>query len=455
MTSKYYIEASKYLLYFGYLNDVAVRNPHFAHYPLPPVEYLIRPTDPYAVYIGRVEGTNWLFYWSPSLVKNPIMTVLGVPGAGKSEFVKTLTYRYKAEKHAKFPIIVVDPEDEYFEVAERLKKKGFETKVIRLGEGDYLNIFDRPFKDMDYREWMYRTVIPAILFGIGVSERQAGLMTVALAEAIKKAYESKGFQPYNPRTWNREEPTLEDVVSNLKSANIEKKVDHLRKSRESLRARLSKWVDVASSPFAKPSSVHLSELLKYDYVVIVTKRLPDDAKDVVNYYLLMFFEKLMESLKANITFKLRLMLVFDEGWILLKKKGSQQIAPIEPLIRRARKYGFGVVIATQRIEDVSESVLPLVGTTVILQVTEGEKLEKVARALTIPKRVIAQILRFGTGMAMFKMLWRNMSVANASSPIIVRVESAFGKRVGLELEELESEEYVRKVLTSLPTMPIE
>jgi len=453
LSSIFYSKAGKRLYHVLYALDAAVRAPIFANPPEPAPGVLVRPLSTYSVYLGVTEyGTP--YYWDPELLQNPMIAVIGMPGAGKSELVKTLIMRFRKKARAwgleGVPVFVVDPEGEYGAIARQLG----EGVVLDLGRKDYVNIFDRPSKEVNYQYWARAAVIPGILSAIKATPAQAPVMHSVLEDTVFKVYEEVyRFSPVDRSTWSRDDPTLLDVVKQL-----EQVVEPVREGRKrppphyntylSLYERLKRWVyGEGSDFFAHRSTVKLSELMEQPLVVFNIKYLPQDARDAFTYYIFNYFYWIMKNSQPCTRFCVRILLVFDEGWILLKKREGEE-APIAQLFREARKYGFAAMIATQQYKDVSEDILPLVGTVVILRIRDNEAVEKLAKTLKIPDRIATAIPSLPTGRAVFAPAWRSTAFQNSASPFVVKIESEVEPMYTGVFYEVEAPEEVFKALRS-------
>jgi len=440
--SKFYLEGEKetYTIYFS--EDLALRAPIFMNLPEPEADMLWRPLSTYGVYIGTTEIGRVPWHWDPSLIQNPLIALIGMPGSGKSESVKTLVIRMK-EKGIDIPIIIVDPEGEYDVVVRQVG----EGVVLNIGTEHYVNIFDRPRWDFSYQLWVRKAVIPGILKALRVSPAQAPLMMRVLEKAIFDTYENVyRFDPINKETWKKSDPTLLDVVRQIESdvkpylEGRQKKQPPLFRTKMALLERLRRWVEGEGTDFfAHQSTVKLADLLNQPVVVFNIKALPSDARDMFTFYIFSFFYALMELTPPLPRFGLRLMLVFDEGWILLKQEKGEE-SPLAPLFRRARKYGFASIIATQQYKDVSADILPLVGTVILLRIRDAEAVKKLKETLKIPDRITEMIPNLPTGKAVVSIAWRRTDFQNSNTPFIVNVETAvkpavtciFYKQVGVE-----------------------
>ncbi len=114
-------------------NEIAKRA-FLSRPPEPPAGVLMG--DPFqSIFIGTTKIFKVPFTWSFVNLTNPHIAVVGITGAGKSYFVKTLLVRasYIWNTNA----IIIDFAGEY-----RAWVKQSGGTVVSLGKGDYLNIMD-------------------------------------------------------------------------------------------------------------------------------------------------------------------------------------------------------------------------------------------------------------------------------------------------------------------------
>jgi len=431
--SLFYEEGRKKLYSYYYIQDLAIRSPLFAAsaVPEPEARLLMCDDDELSVFLGYTEyGRPFCWSPSPSRLQNQHVAIIGAPGAGKSETMKTVIVRVK-EAAPDVPVIVIDPEGEYEAIVRQL---GYGT-VIDIGGGHYVNIFDRPSQDEDYMAWAESTIIPGIMKAIELDPRRAPLMSSIIRTYVKKAYEDKGFKPGDPTTW-RDEPTLKDLADLIR-ADVEPYIkgvsqtrDPTLRSKAMLFERLYPWVYLPGADFfAHKSTMHLSSLLESPLTVFSIKRMPEAARNLFTYFIFNYFYKYMERQPPGQSIKLFLMV--DEGWILLKEDPTTKESPLTPMVRRGRKYGFSVWVATQQYKDIKGSgVLQMVGTVMILRIRDAEAVRELKDTLKLPDRIAERIPLLPRGAAVVSASYvAPDSYMFGSTPVIVRVQTAVARTV--------------------------
>lgn len=93
--------------------------------------------------------------------------------------------------------------------------------------------------------------------------------------------------------------------------------------------------------------------------------------------------------------KLRLVLVLDEAWKLMKSGNL-----LEVLIREGRKYGVSVVIATQMLDDMAQGLFENMGTVFVFRLQNTESLDRLSRNYNLAEEHVSMIQNLGLGACM-------------------------------------------------------
>jgi hypothetical protein len=101
-------------------------------------------------------------------------------------------------------------------------------------------------------------------------------------------------------------------------------------------------------------------------------------------------------------YKNRIFLVLDEAWKLVKHSNS-----LETIIREGRKYGAGIVIASQLIEDIDAPFLANIATLFVFRVQNNEILEKLSKNYDLKASDSATIQGLEVGSCMLIQLYKN------------------------------------------------
>jgi DNA helicase HerA-like ATPase len=384
--------------------------------------------DPYAVYIGVTAGDK-PFAFNPRHVVNPLVLVVGVPGAGKSSLVKTLVYGWVSNEYVtgkrQPPVIIADPEGEYSVLASYLRPG--DLVEVTLGT-DYINIFERPVKTIKPLSW-YMRILPVLEKFLNLTERQAPAAHRVLKRVIVKLAQRHGFTD-NPETWRGPDITLEEVYHEVEA--LEKTLRSKQKLTRSERIeyqgastllrRLDTWMYPPFDAFARESTFDLSRVFDYRVVVFNARLIPRNMFDLFTTWLVNYFYGLILEMGPLPSFGIRMVLVLDEAWALLKKSESREANPLEELARRGRKYGIMIVAATQTPEDMDEKMFSLFGTVVTGSLLSDRMVKKLVASRGMPKRFETIIKMLPRGWLVWHVNWASKDFPYANTPLVVRVD---------------------------------
>ncbi len=131
----------------------------------------------------------------------------------------------------------------------------------------------------------------------------------------------------------------------------------------------------------------------------------------------------------------RIFVFLDEAWKILK---SDDV--LETIIREGRKYGVGIVMASQILSDVEKDFLQNIGTIFVLRLQSSASLDELVKDYGVYDIQARSIQDFGQGKCMFIQLNK---AKKKSCFVIAKVDGVrLDKtiRVGLELDGLDIEE---------------
>ena len=98
----------------------------------------------------------------------------------------------------------------------------------------------------------------------------------------------------------------------------------------------------------------------------------------------------MRKFKADSEF--RLFIFLDEAWKIIKKKEL-----LETFIREGRKYGVGLIMGSQILDDIDRKVSENIGTIFVFRMQNADSLEKLSKDYSLTNDVIARIQELGVG----------------------------------------------------------
>ncbi len=366
-------------------NEVAKRA-FFSRPPEPPANVLI--SDPFqAIYIGNTSLFKVPFNWSFMNLANPHIAVVGITGSGKSFFVKSFLRRasYIWNTNA----IIVDFAGEYKRWVEQTR-----GKVVSLAKGDYLNLLDLSnMKPLDRTKQIMNSL--DILTDISLYPEQKRLTE----EAIEQAYTNAGFVLYEIPPTKKEAPTLKEVIALLQEKLQDGSYQYPAELENAI-YRIRQFAREGADYFAHKSTIDLGALTKSGLVDIDLSGLPDDKfRALAALFILQTVKEKMRSEGWLETKGLKAIIVLDEAWKVASDDKSDAIT----IVREARKYGFGLIVASQNPTDVNEAIFSNVGTTFILRIKFERFMNYLQGSLNFSNFIRSEIGRFGVGQAAVKM----------------------------------------------------
>lgn len=186
-----------------------------------------------------------------------------------------------------------------------------------------------------------------------------------LRQAVIDTFSNMGIDPANRRTWDQSPPPFRSIFDTLQSI-----------ASDPLQPQSSVAASVAShisTMFVfntfRPTGQHLdwSELLKLrDRVVILQlKGLEYSLEQAVTEFLLWNLIGYVESKGPS---PLRCFVVLDEAHRMSFDRGT----PVEKLLREGRKFGLGLLLASQQPEDFSPVAFGNTATKVVFQISDDK-----------------------------------------------------------------------------------
>lgn len=295
----------------------------------------------------------------PKKLANQHLLIVGKSGAGKSQTTAGILYELSKQE---IPFLVLDFQGEYI------------SNVLKNGNGDsFLDATKSVALDPSYgmdinplelslngttgekKDYMHNVYqVSAILkqiFGLG------DIQHPVLKDAIKRAYQEKGFSISDRTTWNNEPPQFEDIWAILEfmEQNGGSNVRNLKYRIEPL---FENNIFVSAA-----NSVSINEVLNQNSIINLSAlATPELMKSVARFVLQAVYNRMISEGPSN---KIKLYVVIDEAHKL------SYDSTLTDLIREARKYGVGFILASQSVRDFATVVFENMGTKIALQL-EGE-----------------------------------------------------------------------------------
>lgn len=335
----------------------SVQNPKNEN-PIPPAA----PLE--STFLSVLLGSNSKgdIVWVPAQERNWSMSIVGSAGTGKTQILKGILNELK--KYG-VPYLLFDFRNDYSERGSATSDFG---KILDLGKISINPLeLDAGNKPLDQKHQV--SDIIDLVYKIG--DRQ----TEYVRQAIQHAYEKRGILQDKPGTWKNPYPTFTDVEDALKSM-AEEGPSEVRNSVEGIFARLSPIFEY--QVFSSTNTVIPFEALVKGQTIVSLGTLPNDnLKAIVCEFMLRKLRYFLYSLSESRS--PRLFAVIDEAHRLkYEREASAGI-----LLKEGRKYGVGLILATQDPVDFTDLVYNNIGAILSLQLNEPKYAKNVGEKIGV------------------------------------------------------------------------
>lgn len=320
------------------------------------------------VYLGHVPGEGkdgWVFWEplreKPKKIPNPHIMILGTSGAGKTQTLMSLVYELHRQN---IPSVIFDFHGEY--AGEEFGRK-FNANVMEpLGEvninplelptdpktGEKANPVQLVHEVTDIIDGIYR---------LGI--QQKALLRKALFYTLGEA----GIYKDQPDTWGKSPPDFEE---------LNKALVHFESSGDSfapkLRAKIEELFE--TELFSTKETLPIETLLQ-GLTVLNLHSIHWDAKlqlTMSRFFLKKIYNEMMREGESK---GIKIFCIIDEA----HKVTSDPI--IEKLVREARKYGLGLILASHMPKDFDESVFSNTATKIVLKLEKDDHAKEIVKHL--------------------------------------------------------------------------
>lgn len=351
---------------------------------LKPAVVEVKPT-PLRLLLGRDCDSGKNVYWdpftaTPKKLANQHMLIVGKSGVGKTQAASAFIWELKKTG---IPSVIFDFQGEY--MSSSLTNGKGQTflectgaTVYDAADGLEINPLELPVdphtgKRQNYMKTVYQVAASLTkIFGLG------DIQHAILRDAISQAYIQSGFVISDKQTWNNAAPPflqIRDILrhkeitegGNVRNLNL--RIQPLFDTGVFLDTPVLKGFE---EMFQTTSIIRLSNLATPELMVAVSR-----------FVLQKIYSDMLAKGPAP---TLRVFVVVDEAHKLSYEE------TLTELIREARKYGVGILLASQSVKDFDKIVFDIVGTKVALQL-EGEDAKIMADNLGLINKTEKDIAR--------------------------------------------------------------
>ena len=334
---------------------------------------LFAPSEQYneggnSIYLGKS-----LIYKVPVMLDlgmliNPHMTVVGMSGSGKSYMLRSLIIREHEQAGAR--VFVIDWNGEYKSTIEFLGGRSY-----ILGSEYRIGI-----KSLKNESRMLDCIASAAAHTLKIEDSAIGEVRHYVSE-ILEVRESSGA----------------GGRSTLKPGGTE-----YTSLSEAVRGRLDA---LRIGSFFSEGGFRLEESLEGVTSIDLSNAENDVQREFVVHAVLQMLIEYMHGL--SIGNPGMLLIVLDEAW-----RSAGDIQLIQRLYREGRKYGVGIITATQQISDLDSGVLSNSACTFIFRLQGDERLNRLVELGFIKRRDVQNLSDAGVGRCLLRSTYRGGAAAS-------------------------------------------
>ncbi len=343
--------------------------------------------------LGIEHASSTVVRWAPGRQSNGFFLILGASGSGKTETLKVLgSYIVEAE----VPVLVFDFHgDVVLEGVRSLLLSSGSASTLGLNPME-LDIHSAEESGLYDQRAALRGMIHRAVPALG--HRQAGI----LRDAFDEAYRRAGILDGDVASWNQPPPTFRDVQAVLEEWA---EMDEKKGQRASIEGCLAAVRELFDHPiFGRAQHVSVDEMLTHSLRLDLSK-LPDQIRFIATETLLRKIFRLLR-LRGPIPVqptddrqRFRLFIIIDEAKILSLGGGERDRADniLNELITEARKFGLGMILASQMSDHFSEEVRANAATWLVLKPMDIREAKKNAPNVSVDPEDLIHLAGRGDG----------------------------------------------------------
>lgn len=348
---------------------------------------------PLEIPLGTATEEDRKICWEPGLESNGIFLVLGASGSGKTETLKRLGYHIAEEA---IPVLVIDFHGDVI-------FPGINSVLLSGSMNSFIGVNPLELDSCSAMEtglYEQRVILLEMIRRVvRLGHKQYSL----LLEVVERAYREKGILDDYPMTWGYSPPTLPDVLTLLR---WRAESDNSADERNLARGCLSAVSAVFGHPiFHRHSHLTITNILRGNLRIDLSKINSEAIRYIVAEALL---RKVFRVLRlqgpipvnpAGDSERFRLFIFIDEAKILStfgdNVNSSGHILNI--LATEGRKYGIGLILASQMGEHFGNELKSSAGTWLVMKPMDDREAKRNAPNAQVAPDCLTALVGHGDG----------------------------------------------------------
>jgi DNA phosphorothioation-dependent restriction protein DptH len=315
------------------------------------------------IYIGDEEEFETPIFWNPAdarQVQNPHLMIMGESGSGKTYAAQCLVAELA---QAGIPSIIFDYGLSF--ETENLHKtfvKYCSPQEHRIGEE---GLALKPFEIYSQDVRGPSTVATRLADVFDAAFRFGDIQKKVFIDAVLRAYQTAGILPNDSKTWFKHPPSLSSLSDAIEDLAADRHAYPSHRNAAGLGARLTSFfmlVALRDAPWSWDEMVQDGSSRVH---ILQFRGLEGKTRRVLVELLLwhLFFH-----LKSTGQHALRVFCILDEAHHL----SFRESGPIDNLLREARKFGLGLIFASQQPQDFSPVAYSNTASKLIFQTADPD-----------------------------------------------------------------------------------
>jgi hypothetical protein len=323
-----------------------------------------RPAAPLSVLLGRSRSDHSLKHWEVAKQANGFFMILGASGSGKTETLKVVAveiHRYG------IPCLIFDFHGD-------VVLAGAEDYVMSHGPASTQGINPMELDSTDPADGGVYAQINILLAMLKACVPSPGhRQWRVIKDVLNEVYEQAGVSDKNPASWQRRPPTFTHVLQLLEQKLEDDTI--ARSQRNIIESAFDAVARVFEHPvFARDNQIQIEQLLARSHRLNLV-HLEEEIRFVVTDTLLRKLARALKS-RGNIPVqpqndheRFRLFVFIDEAKILALggKDRDSSSAILNTLATEYRKFGLGMVLASQMSDHFSNETKGQIATRLVLK----------------------------------------------------------------------------------------
>ena len=316
------------------------------------------------IYLGKNVDNGKEIYFDPNIatpkkLANQHLLIVGKSGAGKSQTTSAVLFEMNRQN---IPFLILDFQGEY--IADSLTNgngltflESTKSNVLDPSMGMEINPLEVSIDTFTGQKQKFMNNVYQVASTLKQIFDLGDIQNAVLTDAIKRTYIENGFIANDRTTWNNPTPPFNQILDLLEFME-KNEGGNVKNLKYRIRPLFENDVFINGG-----TSSSIDILLKHNTIIrLATLPTVELMKTIARFTLQSIYNRMLaEGPSKNI----KLFVVIDEA----HKLSYDQT--LTALIREARKYGIGFLLASQSVRDFASVVFENMGTKIALQL-EGD-----------------------------------------------------------------------------------